>query len=120
MMWSTLAGSKAIHQVFGGERSTTVDVCTGTAAMKFVSGVLGVLLLHENRYSLEIGTNEDELIVKFQSEYMQCIVAGLLIDTNLSTLPSGTLSSTHVNTCTYARCRVLQKFYDHEISVDAQ
>ena len=69
-MWSLLAGSKAIHQVFGGKRSTTVDVSTDTAAMKVVSGVLGVLLLHEGRHSLVAGTTEDELIVKFQSEYM--------------------------------------------------
>ena len=77
-MWSPVAGSKAIHQVFDRKRSTTVDVCTGTAAMKVVSGVLGVLLLHEGRYSLVAVTIEDELIIKFQSEYMQCIVDGLL------------------------------------------
>ena len=72
-MWSPLAGSKAIHQVFGGKRSTTVDVCTSTAAMKVVSGVLGVLLLHVDRHSLVAGTIEDKLIVKFQSEcYIQC------------------------------------------------
>ena len=69
-MRTPLAGSKAIHQVFGGKRSTTVDVCTGTAAMKVVSGVLGVLLLHEDRHSLVARTTEDELIIKFQSEYM--------------------------------------------------
>ena len=69
-MWSPLAGSKAIHQVFEGKRGTTVDVSTGTAAMKVVSGVLGVLLLHEGRHSLVARTIEDKLIVKFQSEYM--------------------------------------------------
>ena len=69
-MWSPLAGSKAIHQVFEGKRSTTVEVSTGTAAMKVVSSVLGVLLLHENGYSLVALTTEDKLIVKFQSEYM--------------------------------------------------
>ena len=68
MMWSPSAGSKAIHQVFGGKGSTTVDVSTSTAAMKVVSGVLGVLLLREGRHSLVAGTIEDELIVKFQSE----------------------------------------------------
>ena len=68
-MWSPLAGSKAIHQVFGGKRSITGDVSTGTAAMKFVCSVLGVLLLHEDRrYSLANITTEDQLIVKFQSE----------------------------------------------------
>ena len=67
-MWSPLAGSKAIHQVFRGIRSTTVDVSSGSAAMKVVSGVLGVLLLHEDRYSLAATTTEDELIVKFQGE----------------------------------------------------
>ena len=67
-MWSPLAGSKAIHQVFGGKRNTAADVSTGTAAMKVVSSVLGVLLL-EGRYSLVAGTMiEDKLIVKFQSE----------------------------------------------------
>ena len=69
MMWLPLAGSKAIHQVFEGKRSTTVDVSTGTAAMKVVSGVLGVLLLRGvRRYSLVTETNEDKLIVEFRSE----------------------------------------------------
>ena len=71
-MWSPLAGSKTIHQVFGGKGSTTVDVSTGPAAMKIVSGVLGVLLRHEVWYSLGPGAitpdSEDKLNVKFQSE----------------------------------------------------
>ena len=68
MMWSPLAGSKAIHQVFGGKGSTTVDVSTGTAAMKVVSGVLGILLLHDDSSSLAARTIENKLIAKFQSE----------------------------------------------------
>ena len=76
-MWSPLAGSKAIHQVFGGKRSTTVEVSTSTAAMQVVSGVLGVLLLRGDRYSLVAETTEDKLIIKFQSECMQCIIDDL-------------------------------------------
>ena len=45
-----------------------MDVSTSTAAMKVVSAVFGVLLLHEYRHSLVARTAEDKLIVKFQSE----------------------------------------------------